>query len=138
MSLNDCVESNVYMGTPFTLKFPVVDDILDRIKSLRGECLLYKVDLKRAFRQLKIDPRDTLFTGLHFDSKYFIDLSVPFGYKHGSALCQRVTDAIRYIMHSHGYYIFNYIDDLIGCDHPSIAKEGFNFLNHFTTGATFW
>jgi len=128
-SLNDCVESNVYMGTPFTLKFPVVDDILDRIKSLRGECLLYKVDLKRAFRQLKIDPRDTLFTGLHFDSKYFIDLSVPFGYKHGSALCQRVTDAIRYIMHSHGYYIFNYIDDLIGCDHPSIATESFNFLN---------
>jgi len=128
-SLNDCVQPNVYMGTPFVLKFPVVDDILERIKSLEGNCLLYKVDLKRAFRQLKIDPKDSIYTGLHFNNQYYIDISVPFGYKHGSALCQRVTDAIRYIMHSNGYFIFNYIDDLIGCDSPSKAHEGFKFLN---------
>ena len=128
-SLNDHVQDNMYMGTPFVLKFPVVDDILDRIKLLQGDCLLYKVDLKRAFRQLKIDPRDTIFTGLNFKDKFYIDLSVPFGYKHGSAICQRLTDGIRYIMHSHGYYIFNYIDDLIGCDKPGVASDGFKFLN---------
>ena len=127
-SLNDHVSQDSYMGTPFILKFPVVDNILDRIKQLKGDCLLYKVDLKRAFRQLKIDPCDTKYTGLYWESNQYIDVSVPFGYRHGSAICQRVTDAIRYIMHSHGYYIFNYIDDLIGCDEPKIIYESYKFL----------
>ena len=31
-------------------------------------------------------------------------------------------------MHSKGYFIANYIDDLIGCDPPKVAWEAFKFL----------
>jgi len=129
-SVNDAVKTDSYMGTPFTLRFPTVDDIAARIISFRGRCLLYKVDLQRAFRQLKIDPKDIRFTGLYHNQQHFIDVAVPFGYRHGSMACQRFTDSIRYIMHKHGFTIFNYIDDLIGCEAPAVANRSYQFLLH--------
>ena len=33
-------------------------------------------------------------------------------------------------MHKKGYFITNYIDDLIGCDPPELAKEAFQFLTN--------
>ena len=56
-----------------------------------------------------------------FNDKYYVDTSVPFKYRHRSVSMQRVTDAFRFIMHTWGFYIFNYIDDLIGCDDPITA-----------------
>ena len=53
---------------------------------------------------------------------------VPFGYRHGSMCMQRVTDTIRQIMSQRGFYVFNYIDDLIGCDPPEIAEKAYVFL----------
>ena len=41
-SVNDLVCQDTYMGTPFKLKFPSVDDITARIRELGGNCLLYK------------------------------------------------------------------------------------------------
>jgi len=127
-SVNDAVQIDSYMGTPFSLRFPTVDDIAERIVALRGNCLLYKVDLKRAFRQLKLDPRDIGNTGLFHNQQHYLDVSVPFGYRHGSMACQRFTDAIRYVMHKHGFTVFNYIDDLIGCEEPGNANPSYQFL----------
>ena len=127
-SINSAVAADSYMGTPFSLKFPTVDDIAERIVSLQGNCVLYKVDLQRAFRQLKLDPKDIINTGLFHNELHYVDVSVPFGYRHGSMACQRFTDAIRYIMHKHGFTIFNYIDDLIGCEKPHQANASFQFL----------
>ena len=127
-SINDMVSNDHYLGTPFKLKFPTVDDITDRIIYLNSDCLLYKIDLQRAFRHLKLDPRDISKTGLQFEEKFYVDTAVPFGYRHGSVCMQRVTDSIRCIMHKKGYFLINYIDDLIGCDKPEVAREAFKFL----------
>ena len=125
-SVNHNIASDVYMGVPFKLKFPTVDDIVDRIVLLNGKCLLYKVDIHRAFRILKLDPRDIVHTGLQWQGKYYVDTSVPFGYRHGSVCCQRVTDAIRYIMYTKGIeHLFNYIDDFMGVDHPAVVQAHF-------------
>ena len=83
-SINDKVSSDQYMGTLFKLKFPMVDDITDRITQLNGSCLLYKINLQRAFRHLKLAPRDINKTGLQFEGNYYMDTAVPFGYRHGS------------------------------------------------------
>ena len=128
-SVNHNIATDVYMGVPFKLKFPTVDDIVDRIVLLNGKCLLYKVDIRRAFRILKLDPRDIINTGLRWQGKYFVDTSVPFGYRHGSVCCQRVTDAVRYIMHTKGVqHLFNYIDDFMGVDDPAVVHAHFQTL----------
>ena len=109
-SVNHYVDIDSYMGTKFQLKFPTVDNIVDRIVGLQGKCLTYKIDLQRAFCHLKLDPRDVNKTGIMFNNEYYVDTSIPFGYRHGAVCMQRVTDAIRFIMHKHGFHIFNYIN----------------------------
>lgn len=127
-SINDSINDSTYMGTLFKLKFPSVDNITERIVKLKGNCLLYKIDLQRAFRHLKLDPRDINSTGLQFENQYYVDTAIPFGYRHGSACMQRLTDSLRWIMHKKGFFVMNYIDDLIGCDEPSLAIQGFEYL----------
>ena len=102
-SINDKVSNDQYMGTLFKLKFPTVGDITDRITYVNGDCLLYKIDLQRAFHHLKLDPRGIDKTGLQFEGNYYVDTAVPFGYRNGSVCMQRVTDSLRNIMHSKGY-----------------------------------
>ena len=46
----------------------------------------------------------------------------------GSVCMQMVTDSLRCMMHSKGYFLTNYIDDLIGCDEPETAIKAFKFL----------
>lgn len=128
LSVNANVESDVYLGTEFKLKFPTIDDIVQRIIDMKGNCLLFKVDLERAFRILKLDPKDIKHVGLKWNGKYYVDTAVPFGYRHGSVCCQRLTDAIRFIVNNHGYYVFNYIDDFIGLDQPAIVFKSYKFL----------
>ena len=43
---------------------------------------------------------------------------------------QRVTDSLRCIMHKNGYFIINYIDNLIGCDKLEFAVKAFAFLQN--------
>ena len=92
------------------------------------KCLLYKINLQRAFRHFKLDLVDINTTRRQFEGKYYVDTSVPFGYRHGSVCMQRVTDSIRAIMHKNGYFIINYIDELIVCDPPEVAWKAFRFV----------
>ena len=61
-----------------------------------------------------MDPGDIDLLGLQFDNSYFIDLLVPFGYRHRSKIFHRCTNLICHIMAKHGFPdLYNYIDDLI-------------------------
>ena len=127
-SVNSGVQKNKYLDTEFILNYPSVDDIVKRLIEMGPGSLLCKVDISRAFRQLKVDPRDINLLGLKLNS-YYIDQSVPFGYRHGSIFFEKVTDSIRYIMRSHGFPdLFNYVDDIIYCGIPSKIEPAFKFL----------
>ena len=127
-SVNAGVQRDNYLGSDFILNYPSVDDIVKRLIELGPGSLLCKVDISRAFRQLKVDPGDINLLGLKLDS-YYIDQSVPFGYRHGSIFFEKVTDSIRFIMRKHGFHdLFNYVDDIIQCDTPSKIHPAFQFL----------
>ena len=127
-SVNDGVLRDEYLGSKFLLHYPSVDDIVNKLNELGPGSLMFKVDISRAFRQLKVDPGDIDLLGLKQDA-YFIDQSVPFGYRHGSIFFEKVTDSIRYIMKKHGFNnLFNYVDDLIYCDLPSKIYPAYKFL----------
>ena len=70
------------MNSKFTLNYPSVDQIVDRILQLGLGSFIYKIDISRAFRQLKVDPGDIDLLGLKMGN-YCIDQSVPFGYRNG-------------------------------------------------------
>ena len=82
---NDGVPKDKYLGSYFDLKYPSVDHIVDSLKELGTDALLYKIDISRAFRHLRIDPGDIDLLGLKHD-QYYIDGMLPFGFHILSAL----------------------------------------------------
>ena len=61
---------------------------------------------------------------------YYIDQSVPFGFRHGLFFFEKVTDSIRFIMNKNGFPdLYNYVDDLLYCGLPSNIYKSFAFLS---------
>ena len=118
-SVNAAVQKNVYLGSHFILKYPSLDDITKELRKLGPGALIYKVDISRAFRHIRIDPGDIDLLGIRHKS-LFLDGSLPFGFRLGSGIFERCSDAIRYIMKNLGHNaLMNYIDDLIYIGLPS-------------------
>ena len=129
LSVNAGVEKDIYLNTPFILKLPAIDTITGQVKALGRGCKLYKVDISRAFRHIKLDPSDYDLLGLRHDD-YYVDTCLPFGYRNGSVLFQHISDAVRHIMRQHHFDVINYIDDILGIDVPSKIDASFDALRH--------
>ena len=63
-SVNDGVSKDKYLNTYFELNYPSVDTIVNSLKSLGPGALLYKIDISRAFRHIRIDPGDLDLLGI--------------------------------------------------------------------------
>jgi hypothetical protein len=133
-AINTTVSKFQYVGTPFSLKLPTVENICQVLNVLGKTVKFFKVDLARAFRRLHVDPFDIKYLGLYWRGSYYIDTAVPFGYRHGTQACMRVTDALRFVLARMGISVLNYIDDIIGIAPDSIAdvhfKSTLNLLNN--------
>ena len=106
-SVNAGVQSDTYVNTPFLLTLPTIDNITNKVKQLGKGCHLYKIDLSRAFRHVKLDPKDYNLLGLSLNGLYIVSC-LPFGFRHASALFQRLSNAVRYIMAQKGFSVTNY------------------------------
>ena len=84
LSVNDGVTKDLYLGTHFEMHYPSVDHIVDQLNHLGPAAQIFKVDISRAFRHIRIDPGDIDLLRLKFKDNFFIDLSLPFGFRFGS------------------------------------------------------
>ena len=73
-SVNDGVAKNSYLGTEFRMHYPSVDSIIRTLKNLGPSARIFKVDISRAFRQLKVDPGDIDLLGLKHNNQLYLDL----------------------------------------------------------------
>ena len=126
-SVNDGVDKHGYMGVDFLLTFPTVDHLTAELTKLGRGAHIFKIDVSRAFRHLKMDLYDFDLLGLNWNGAY-IDTCLPFGTRHGSQFFQRTSDAVRYIMRRRGFDIINYIDDFLGFGTRSTAQASFKAL----------
>ena len=123
-SVNHAVPKSLLEGSPFKMSLPSPDSLASKIRELGSSCLLYKVDLKRAYRQLRSDPFDWALLGVQWADEQFIDISIPFGLRHGASACQRTTTAIANICHDlYDSIIFPYVDDSAGLALPDEAFD---------------
>ena len=93
-SVNSGIPKNSLDGDPFKLRLPNPATLADKILQYGKGCLLYKVDLSRAYRQLRTDPLDWPFLMLHWEDQFYLDISIPFGLRHGASACQKTTEAV--------------------------------------------
>ena len=105
-------------------------NIIDRINCVKGKVRLFKVDVARAFRNLRVEPADAMKLGIRWKNNYYLDGSAVFGWVHGSAAFQLLSDAIAFIMAQKGYQMFAYIDDYILVNDIGDAGQAFDSLIH--------
>ena len=61
------------------MSYPTVDSIVDAVISMGSGCLLYKRDLKEAYRQFQVDPKDYHFLGYTWDNQFYFDTVLTMG-----------------------------------------------------------
>ena len=76
-SVNDGIPSDSFLGNPISLSYPTIDWIVAAVISLGPGCLLYKRDLKKAYRQFPVDPKDYHLLGYTWDNQFYFDRSLP-------------------------------------------------------------
>ena len=90
--------------------------------------MIYKCDLRKAYRQLYVDPYDFPLLGFHWNGCYYFDVVLPMGLRSASMACQRITSGISYICSQHGFDVLNYLDDFQGVEVSDKAATAFSFL----------
>ncbi|CAC5406931.1 unnamed protein product [Mytilus coruscus] len=112
-SVNDGIDKNVYY---IELHYPNVDNFIEIIKEKGEFCKIFKRDLRRAYRQIPVDPKDYNLIGFSWKGHYFVDRVLPMGLKSSAFICQTVTNAVRFIAKNHDISLINYLDDFAGAE----------------------
>lgn len=94
-------------------KFQTVEEFLDMVKP---NCFMGKIDLKSAYRSIKISKASQRATGLKWcidgEDTYLADTCLPFGAKASPGIFHRITQAVKWMMARKGFHnIVVYLDD---------------------------
>lgn len=98
------------------LKFQSLDDA---VNLLRPGCFLAKVDLKSAYRAVRVHPDDWPACGLQWrfsgqaHSTYLMDTCLPFGSRLAPSIFHRLTQAVRRMMARRGFSVIAFLDDFL-------------------------
>ena len=133
-SINDGISKVSYLDFEIEFSLPSVQSMVIRINELGPGCLLYKRDLKGAFRQFCTDPGDYIFAGLCIDGVIYIDTRLAMGLRSASFCCQSVTEIVAKVA-GRKAHVLVYLDDFGGAELASKARESFEhigwLLKHF-------
>lgn len=127
--VNDGINILDYYGKDITYTLPSLGDLVSRLQICGRGALVWKSDLARAYRQLRADPIDTPLLGIKVDGLYYLDLCPPFSCKTSSAACQRMANAVVFLMRQAGFFTLAYLDDFGGCesDHQTATRSYAHF-----------
>ena len=106
---------------------------MDAVISLGPGCLLYKRDLKKAYRQFQVDPKDYYLLGYTWDNQFYFDTVLTMGLRSAAMACQLSTSAVSWISRQQGRSLFNYLDDFIGVSSPSKTTRDFQAVGDLLT-----
>ena len=133
-SINDGIPHSTYLDSAIEFSLPSVQSMVGRLNELGKGCLLYKRDLKGAFRQFSIDPGDYRLTGLSWAGKVWLDTRLAMGLRSAAYCCQAVTEMVAKIAGRQGHVLV-YLDDFGGAELSGKADSTFKhlgeLLHHF-------
>ena len=126
-AINDGIPRSTYLDFEVEFSLPSVRSMVDRLNELGLGCLMYKRDLKGAFRQFSVDPGDYRFTGLSWEGSIFIDTRLAMGLRSAAYCCQSVTEMVAKIA-GKKVFVLVYLDDFGGAEKVGKAYDSFNHL----------
>ena len=115
-SVNDGISRTEYVDSPMTISLPTHDDMERAIVHLGRGSFLYKTDLARGYRQLRVDPLDWPVLSFQHNAKCYMDICPPFGLCSSAIAMQRVSEALLYLHAQRGFISKAYIDNFGGAE----------------------
>ena len=76
-AVNDGISSSRYLDEDISLVYPTVDSIASLIRASGPGALIYKRDLRRAYRQFPVDPFDYPLLGYRWNDELYFDVVLP-------------------------------------------------------------
>ena len=127
-AVNDGISKNLYLGEEFELHYTSVERICSLVRKIGPGALIYKRDLKQAYRQFPVDPSDYCYLGYFWKDMLYFDSVLCMGQRNAGMACARSTDAVMYIHREDGHEGESYLDDLIGVSPPAFGMEAYQAL----------
>lgn len=128
-AVNDGIATNNHFGQDISYTLPTITDFATRLTSQGVGAFMWKMDLRRAYCQLRADPLDAPLLGMRVGPDRYIDLCPPFGCRSSAAICQKMANALVYIMRNKGYHLLAYLDDFGAC--YASEKQAFDSYTAF-------
>ena len=104
------------------VEYASLDDVVSRILELGKGAMMAKTDVKAAYRNVPVHPRDRWLLGMEWEGVTYVDGTLPFGLRSAPLLFTALGDAIEWVASRRGAkWVRHYIDDFI-----VVGKEGTN------------
>ena len=108
-SVNDGIDRELS-----SVSYTSVDDVIRRVLELGEGAQIAKADVKAAYRNIPVHPRDRWLLGMRWEGETFVDGTLPFGLRSAPLLFTAVGDAIEWIATRRGaVWLRHYIDDFV-------------------------
>ena len=108
------VNEGIAKGEGPTYRLPTPLDLAERMLKEGKGALLWKSNLSRAYRQLRIDPLDYPLLTIKHDGAFYVDICPSFGCRASGHAQQRVSDAVVHLMNQENFQVLAYVDDFCG------------------------
>ena len=132
-SVNDGILKNFHQGEDFSYTLPSALDLANQMLDAGRGCFMWKADLERAYRQLRVDPLDYPLLAIKHKGGIYIDICPSFGCRSSSAAQQRVSNAVVFMMDKGGHKLLAYVDDFCGlATSQEAAQAGFITFHDLT------
>ena len=108
-SVNDGIDRELS-----SVAYTSVDDVVRRVLELGEGALLAKADVKAAYRNVPVHPRDRWLLGMKWEGVTFVDGTLPFGLRSAPLLFTAVGDALEWVATKEGaVWLRHYVDDFV-------------------------
>jgi hypothetical protein len=127
-SVNDGISKEVYLGEVISLHYTSVEEVCHMVMQIGKGALIYKRDLRHAYRQISVDPSDYRYLGYQWEDRFYFDTVLAMGQRNAAMACSRTSNAIMQMHHDDGYLGTSYLDDLIGVASIEFANDAYESL----------
>ncbi len=100
--------------TRASVAYTLVDEVVRRVLKLGRGAELAKADVKAAYRNVPVHPKDTWLLGMRWEGEIYVDGTLPFGLRSAPLIFTALGDAIQWIaMEKGATWLRHYVDDFV-------------------------
>lgn len=108
-SVNDGIDRKLV-----SVAYISVDEVVKRVLEVGRGAELAKADVKAAYRNVPVHPKDRWLLGMRWEGEVFVDGTLPFGLRSAPLLFTALGDAIEWIATKKGAaWLRHYVDDFV-------------------------